>query len=256
MAAEKDTGKSSELTVDIIIGGLGKTQEPILSAAQKALLESFKVAANLEDLAARLVIPIQLATVTGAKVISAHGYDAYKITIAVKSDDPNKVAREIFTTAAGLTAAPVGVVAGKLIVHSFPSGILYSSIAGAAGGVVGGVIASELAAFLWDNTLQNTAAGQWSIGQLTDSFGIGLKITQGSPGNTASHADMPPANQTPDTALVFDPASNQAGIVFRDRTRPATGNSKLYDVTHVTLTHGPLAGQTLSITTNTQTGEI
>jgi hypothetical protein len=149
---------------------LGKTQEPILSTAQKALLESFKAAANLEDLAARLVIPIQLATVTGAKVISAHGYDAYKITIAVKSDDPNRVAREIFTTAAGLTGAPVGVVAGKLIVHSFPSGILYSGIAGAAGGVVGGVIASKSK----DNVAANGDVAFF------DRYGGALHIYKGS----------------------------------------------------------------------------
>ncbi|MFZ1180335.1 MAG: calcium-binding protein [Herbaspirillum sp.] len=35
-----------------------------------------------------------------------------------------------------------------------------------------------------------------------------------------------------------------------------TGNGKLYDVTHVTITHGPLAGRTIPSTTNTQTGEV
>ncbi|MFZ1180455.1 MAG: calcium-binding protein [Herbaspirillum sp.] len=216
------------------------------------MLESFKTAANLADLATRLVIPIEFAVVTGAKIISAHGYDAYKITIAVKSGDLNAVAKEIFSAGVGLMATNATGMLFRPLFSTGPIG------AGFAVGVpiISGVWASDYAGVIWDNTLQHTAAGQWSIGQLTDSFGISLKITQGSPGNTASHADMPPANQTPDTALVLDPVSNQAGIVFRDKTRPATGNSKLYDVTSVTVTHGPLAGQTLSTTTNTQTGEI
>jgi hypothetical protein len=111
MVTDSNLGASKELTVDIVVGGVGKAAESISSVAQQALLESFRAAAKREDLAARLVIPIQLLTVTGAKVITAHGYDAYKITIAIHSDDPNAVAREIFATGVGLAATGIaGVV--------------------------------------------------------------------------------------------------------------------------------------------------
>lgn len=48
LSAEKDTNKSSELVVDIVIGGLGEVGESVSSMAQKALLKSFKATANLD----------------------------------------------------------------------------------------------------------------------------------------------------------------------------------------------------------------
>ena len=104
---------SEEITVDIFFGGLGKEGQAVTTTAQTALLDAFKAAGNINDLAARLGIPIQLLAVTGVKAVSTYGYDGYKISIAIKSDDPNAVAKELFTTAmgkvvgAGLTASPM-----------------------------------------------------------------------------------------------------------------------------------------------------
>lgn len=56
---------TKEVSVDIVFGGLGKTGEFISGAAQKGLLDAFQTAASLDDVAARLAIPIQMLTVTG-----------------------------------------------------------------------------------------------------------------------------------------------------------------------------------------------
>lgn len=71
-----DKNTTQDLTVDIVIGGIGKAGESLSTAAQNALLKAFRTAGRLDDLAARLAIPIQLLTVTGAKVVAANGYDA------------------------------------------------------------------------------------------------------------------------------------------------------------------------------------
>lgn len=51
---------SEAITVDIFFGGLGKAGEAVTSPAQTALLDAFQAAGNVNDLAARLGIPIQI----------------------------------------------------------------------------------------------------------------------------------------------------------------------------------------------------
>lgn len=214
----QDSNAAQDISVDIVFGGLGRAGDAVSSVAQKALLEGFKTAAQIGDLATRLTIPIALLQVSGAKVISAHGYDAYKITIAIRSNDPNLVAREIFSTGMGLVATPLGVKLGGLIFAT--AGPVGSILGGAGAGLISNSIASSYAGDLWDSKLKNSAAGEWSINQMTDSFGIGIKINQGSLNTTPVITDIPSANIAPSSALIFDPTDRQTKIIFNQNTRP------------------------------------
>jgi hypothetical protein len=71
MASEPN---AKELTFDILFGLGGELSGIGLKPVQGALLDAFKQAANAGDLATRLAVPIHLLTVTGAKVVTTHGY--------------------------------------------------------------------------------------------------------------------------------------------------------------------------------------
>lgn len=133
---------SKEITVDILFGLGSKPFEALAGMAEGALLAAFKTAGNLQDLATRLVIPIQLITVTGAKVVAAHGYDAYKITIAIRSDDPNAVAKEIFSTGVGLAATAISGPIARFGLSLTPLSPIGGTVAGTLVGVGVGAIAS------------------------------------------------------------------------------------------------------------------
>lgn len=212
----QDSNAAKEISIDIVFGGLGKAGEKVSSIAQQGLLDAFKAASNLENLATRLLIPIPLLKVTGARVVAAHGYDAYKITIAIRSNDPNAVAREIFTTGLGLAATGGLGMLLRLSTLAGPVGIGLSI----GGPIAGGAIVSHYAGIYWDKDVKNAAAGQWSIGQMTDSFGIGVKINPGSSNATPVITDLPPAHQAPSSALVFDPTDQQAKIIFNQNKQP------------------------------------
>jgi Ca2+-binding RTX toxin-like protein/LysM repeat protein len=82
-------------------------------------------------------------------------------------------------------------------------------------------VASNYAGAQWDNTLASTSAGQWSIGQITDNFGIGLKVTQGA--FIAPNTSVPLATQAPNSALIFDPTDGKAKAIF------STGVTRTFD---------------------------
>ena len=197
-----------ELSVDIVIGSIGKVGESISTAAQNALLEAFRTAGRIDDLAAKLAIPIQLLQVSGAKVVFANGYDAYKITIAIRSENPNAVAKEIFSTGIGLaTTGAAGLVLRPAV--AIP-------VVGPAisffGPIVLGAALSKYAESQWDKTLSETPAGQWAIGQVGSGFGIGLKITPNSLQSTG--LNTPPQNQAANSALIIDPTDKITKAVF------------------------------------------
>lgn len=197
---------SETMTVDIFFGGLGKAGESITAPAQKALLDAFQAAGNANDLAARLSIPVQLLTVSGAKVISAHGFDAYKITIAIRSDNPSAVAKEVFSTAIGLgTTGAIGILATRLKIKGIPTII---------GSLAGGAFASSYAGDVWDDHIENSQFGTWSTSQLTDSFGIGIKVTSGTDASNNRGAFVPPANQVPNSLLAINPTTNSQSVFF------------------------------------------
>lgn len=209
----------NELTVELVINLGSEAGSKVFDVAQQALLQAFKAAGSLDDLAAKLAIPIQLVTVTGAKVVVGNGYDAYKIIVAIRSDDPNRVAKELFSTGVQLaTTAVTGLVLRPTMVAG-PVGVALSI----GGPVVAGFAASKYAESMWDDTIANTAPGQWIVGKVTDNFGLGLKVTPGSISAPTSSFDVPAANQTPRSALVLDPLDNQTKIVFN------TSPSKVYD---------------------------
>lgn len=212
---------SQEVTIDILFGLGGQASDALLKPVEGALLDAFKQAGNVNDLAARLSIPIQMLQVTGTRVVTAHGYDAYKITIAIKSDDPNLVAKEVFATGVGLAATPLAAGGSKL----FGTAAMFIPVVGPAigtalrigapvVGVLGGVAASEYAKGVWDDYIATSSGGQWVTGQITDTFGIGLKVTPALPTTSIPSTDVPSANQAPRTALVVDPTDGLAKIIF------------------------------------------
>ncbi len=209
---------TKEVSVDIVFGGLGKTGEFISGAAQKGLLDAFQTAASLDDVAARLAIPIQMLTVTGAKVVTAHGYDAYKITIAIRSDDPYAVAKEIFSTATGIAATGVFTPLLRIALTPTPLGPLGTTLGATGLGIGLGAVASEFSKSVWDDYIANSMVGKWSTAQLTDTFGIGLKIS-----NSASAIPtiaLPPVDQAPRSALILDPTDGKAKVAFHPHPRP------------------------------------
>ncbi|OPK02803.1 S8 family serine peptidase [Pseudomonas veronii] len=201
---------SEAITVDIFFGGLGKAGEAVTSPAQTALLDAFQAAGNVNDLAARLGIPIQFLAVTGVKVVSAYGYDGYKISIAIRSDDPNAVAKELFTTAIGKV---VGVGLTPLSAPLMKRG-LGGIAAGVAIPLVGDAVASSYAGGVWDDHVANSQFGSWSTSQLTDTFGIGVKVTAGTDASNNRGAFVPPANQVPNSLLAINPTTNSQSIFF------------------------------------------
>jgi spore coat assembly protein SafA len=209
-----------EVTVDIVFGSLGKTLEAVSSAAQQGLLEAFKAAANLDDLAAKLAIPIQLLSVTGAKVVSAHGYDTYKITVAIRSDNPNEVAKEIFSTGVGIATGAIVKIGGTAALSFTPLSPLGAQIVGTGGGVVVGAIASEYSKIVWDDSIASTPSGEWIKSEITSNFGIGLKITQGTLATSNSANSLPPDSLATHSALVFDPSSESVkAVINQSQTR-------------------------------------
>mgnify|MGYP003353372874 CR=1 FL=1 len=62
---------STKMTVEIVFNMAAKPVELAMGEAEKALIDAFKQAGNLEGLATRLAVPINLLTVTGAKVVAA-----------------------------------------------------------------------------------------------------------------------------------------------------------------------------------------
>ena len=203
----KDSTK--EITVDILIGGLSKTTESVTSMAQQALVETLKKSSeNLHDVAAKLSIGLPLLKVTAAKIVSQYGYDAYKITLAIRSENPEAVAKEIFSTAVGLATGsgsamllrnmamlgPVGVGAAVVLPIGF------------------GAAASWGAGGYWDKTLSKTPNGQWATSQVGNLFDLGIKITPGT--SSSINNELPPANKPLDSMLVLDPKDRQAKIIF------------------------------------------
>ena len=210
--SEINSNTSQELTIDIVIGGLGKGGESLSSIAQKGLLDAFKAASKLEDLAAKLVIPIQLIQVTGMKVVSAYGYDAYKITVAIRSDDANAVAKEIFSSGVGLATTGVLGVALRPLMVTGPWGVAASI----GGPIVLGSIASKYAEYVWTDTIAQGSFGQWTTGQITDSFGIGLKVTPGP--LSVPNTSIPAPTQAPFSTLAIDSTDGSARIVINNST--------------------------------------
>lgn len=206
---------TKEMTYEVVIGATTKSMEAATSAAQKGLVEAFKTAASQDALSAisgRLGMALPYATVTFAKVASKHGYDAIKITLAVRSGDPERVAREIFTTAVGgVTGGVTGSVVASLLAGTGPFAI---PIGIAAGGFAG-YLTSGYAGDFWNTTLRHTEAGQWSTHQVGDLFNMSIKRTYGSaPTAPAKINDIPPANKPLDSMLVLDIKDRQAKIIF------------------------------------------
>lgn len=203
----KDSTK--EITVDILIGGLSKTVEGVTSVAQKALVETLKKSSeNLDDIAAKLSIGLPLLKVTAAKVVSQYGYDAYKITLAIRSENPEAVAKEIFSTAVGLAAGSVSVVPARFLATLGPAGVAGSFVFP----ITAGAFASSYAGEYWDKTLSHTPNGQWATSQVGNLFDLGFKITPGI--SNSLNNDLPPANKPLDSMLVLDIKDRQAKIIF------------------------------------------
>lgn len=211
---------AKEITVDIMFGSIGKGGEALTGVVQKALLESFQQAGNLDDLATRLAIPIQYLSITGAKVITAHGYDAYKIIIAIRSDEPNSVAKEVFSLATGLATTAIttpywSAALGALL----PTG---GEVVGIGLGIGSGAYASNAAGKFWDYTIGKVPLGQWATNAWTDTFGVAIKVTPGlPPANTPTLSDVPPANLAPSSLLVLDPTDLNVKLVFNQDPTPS-----------------------------------
>lgn len=76
---------AKEMTFEVILGGVSKGAEFLSEVAQKAMVESFKHAASgdaLSQIAGRIGVALPLATVTAAKVVSAQGFNTYKIIVS------------------------------------------------------------------------------------------------------------------------------------------------------------------------------
>lgn len=200
---------TKEITVDILIGGLSKTVEGVTSVAQKALVETLKKSSeNLDDIAAKLSIGLPLLKVTAAKVVSQYGYDAYKITLAIRSENPEAVAKEIFSTAVGLATGSGSAILLRSLAMWGPVGIGASVVLPIGFGAAASAYAGEY----WDKTLSQTPNGQWATSQVGNLFDFGIKITPGI-SSSISH-ELPPANKPLDSMLVLDPKDRQAKIVF------------------------------------------
>jgi Ca2+-binding RTX toxin-like protein len=202
-----DVKDAKDLTIDVFIGGLGKTGELLSSKLQEALVESFKVAGNADDLAARLGIPITYLTVSSARVIAKHGADAVKITIAIKSGDSNRVAKELFSTAVGMVAGSAGGVVGSRIGAIWgPVGSLTGGVAGSLGSGAG---MSAIAGYVWDAHITSSSFNEWTSSILTSDFlGLGLRVKKGVDLTGRADLSVPPSNLNPSSALVFDPKTN------------------------------------------------
>ncbi|WP_341929606.1 S8 family serine peptidase, partial [Methyloversatilis discipulorum] len=214
-----------EITVDFMFGLGGKAGDAIFKPVQDALLDAFRQAGNIDDLATRLAIPIQMVTVTGARVVTAHGYDAYKITVAIRSGDPNLVAKEIFSSGVGIAAGPLGAGASRVL----GTGATFIPFVGPAigtvlrvgapiAGVLTGIGASEYAKGVWDDYIATSSTGQWVTGEIAN-VGVGLKVTPALPlPSVPVINDVPALDQAPRSILMVDPTDNQAKIVFNSRS--------------------------------------
>jgi len=119
--------------------------------------------------------------VAGVNLVTKNGYDAYKITVAVKSDNPSAVVKEIFSTGVGLAMTAITTVGiRKTLGNVRKIGPVIAGVGAPIVGIAAGAISSYHAGKIWDNTLENTAPGQWSVNQMTERFSIGLRITEGS----------------------------------------------------------------------------
>ncbi len=194
------------ITIDIVIDGFGAIGEGLTSQAQAALLESFQLAANASDLASKLSISVPLVAVTGAKVISSHGADVYKISIAISSDDPNLVAKEVFSTAIGALVAAGATPLARVGLSFIPgAGLIISGVGGTLVGITAGATASYAVGEYWDDYIATSAAGKWAVAggegilQIKDllgsGLGFGLSVTQGLGGN-----------QSPPPSIVSSPS--------------------------------------------------
>jgi hypothetical protein len=167
-----DSSKTKEATLDITVAFGTDLLSKIFEYAQNMLESVFKSSADdIAGLSAKLVIPIQIVTVSAAKVVTKHGYDAIKISIAIRSGDPNAVAEEIFS-------AGVGVLAGSTVslgIKVFAPGL--GLVASSGVGAFIGWWASEKAKDIWKDVLAKSAIGEWSIAQISETFNIGVKIT-------------------------------------------------------------------------------
>lgn len=146
-----------ELTLDIVIGSVSKAGDALGTLTEKALADSFRRAGNLDDLAARLTIPVTTLSVSGAKVIASRGADAVQIFMAIRSKDANAVARALFSIGAGIASAgPIGLLASAaLAALSAPAAVPI----GVALSVLGSIYVSNRAVKLWDNHIAKSPIG-------------------------------------------------------------------------------------------------
>lgn len=205
-----DNKALKEVSVDLFFGSIGKLGGFLSDAVQKELLSSFSYASkNINDLAARLAIPIQHLTVSGMKAITSYGYTAYTITIAVKSDDPNRVAKEIFKTAMGGAGALIGGILGRMMIatgHPIAIGV------GVASPIVGSAAGSYIADKIWTDHISNSSFGEWSTSQISDSFGIGISVRNNL--EKPFSPRIPPIGLAPSSRLVMDASTNTSHLIF------------------------------------------
>ncbi len=212
---------SKEMTFEVMLSTATKGIETVTEAAQKSIVEAFKEAASqdaVSAIAGRAAMGLPYVLVTAGKVTAQHGYDALKITIAVKSGDPERVAREIFSTAMGTLAA--SAVGGGAALAA-RSGVAWAIPVGIIGAGIAGYVASNETSAFWNDTLRHTPAGQWSSHQMGNLFNLHIRRTEGAPPvEPAQASDLPAADGVLASRLLLDPLDRQMKWIFNASKTP------------------------------------
>lgn len=199
-----------ELTFDFVFGGLGKKGDPLFSCTGNALKESFRAASGIDDLATKLKLSIQIVTVTGARFVTLCGYDAYVVSVAIRSGNSEAAAKEIFATGMGIFARGVTAMYSRQFMNG---GILGKSIAIGASLAATGLV-SQIARTTWGNLIVDAPLGEWTSGGMTTAFGLGMRRREGlHRSDDPVVGPAPASNDVPD--WMNAPQAQTAGTVAR-----------------------------------------
>ena len=198
-----------EMTFEVTVASLGKTIGNLSEQAQKALAESFRMAASSDAvtaIAARSSMALPYITVTTAKVVGEYGYDVFKVIVAVRSENPYEIAKTLYGIGVGAAVAPA---AGLLVTAgaSLAGAVLLARPIGIVGGLAAGSFVGGLAEDHFMETLSKTPAGEWTVGAVGSLFGLRINPS------IAQANTVPAANQAPSVALAYDPTTQRLNSI-------------------------------------------
>ena len=192
-----------------------------IGVAQEEIIAAFKSAsADVPGLATKLGTSIAYLSVTATKVVTQHGVDAVKITIALNSGDPVEVLSEVAGVAAGLITTPAAGLALEMLASAYLTPAAGIPI-GAIGGIAFGAVASEGTKVSVKNYLNSNLVGEWDNASV-GAIDMSMKLRTDAP-SSVTPTDLPPANLAPSSALVIDPIDQQAKVIFNSSA------SRVYD---------------------------